>query len=90
MTVPGIRGVRVIRRRSRTALRQLGLRPHDAYEALVRTGRSLPIPARARVAVSSGLLRRPWQVSVPLDKFLLGAQNGLTATAFTEQTGEVL
>lgn len=90
MTVPGIRGVRVIRRRSRTALRHLGLRPYDAYEALVRTGRSLPIPARARVAVSSALLRRPWQVSVPLDKLLLGAQNGWTATAFADQTGEVL
>lgn len=79
-----------VRRRSRKALRKIGLRPGPLYGRLADAGRSFPIPAKARVALSTVLLRKPWPVSVPVDKLLLGAQNGWTAREFASRTDDLL
>ncbi|ACY96594.1 MULTISPECIES: ParB N-terminal domain-containing protein [Thermomonospora] len=80
-----------IRRRSRTVLRKAGLTPSGPlYGRLVDAGRSLPIPPKARVVLSTAVLRRPWRIRVPLDRLLLGAQSGWTAREFAERTGDLL
>ncbi|SEG46891.1 ParB-like nuclease domain-containing protein [Thermomonospora echinospora] len=80
-----------VRRRSRTVLRKAGVAPNGpVYGRLVDAGRSVPIPPRARVALSTAVLRRPWPITVPLDRLLLGAQGGWTAREFAERTGDLL
>ncbi len=49
-----------------------------------------PIPAAARVAVSTAVLRRPWKVPVRFDQLLVGAQGGWTAREFADRTGDLL
>ena len=84
-------GIDQVRRKSRAALRKSGLAPSGpVYGRLVDAGRSLPIPAAARVAVSTAVLRRPWKVRVRFDQLLVGAQGGWTAREFAERTDELL
>ncbi|MFC0036746.1 ParB N-terminal domain-containing protein [Actinomadura rayongensis] len=84
-------GIDQVRRKSRAVLRKSGLAPSGpVYGRLVDAGRSLPIPAAARVAVSSAVLRRPWRVPVRLDRLLVGAQGGWTAREFAERTDDLL
>ncbi|GAA4224940.1 hypothetical protein GCM10022254_05660 [Actinomadura meridiana] len=86
-----IPGIQRVRRTSRAVLRKSGLAPSGpVYGRLVDAGRSLPIPAAARVAVSTAVLRRPWKVPVRLDKLLVGAQGGWTAREFAERTGDLM
>jgi hypothetical protein len=80
-----------VRRKSRTALRKAGLAPSGpVYGRIVDTGRALPVPAKARVVISTAVLRRPWRISVPMDRLLVGAQGGWTARGFAERTGDLL
>jgi len=84
-------GIDQVRRKSRAALRKSGLAPSGpVYGRLVDAGRSLPIPAAARVAVSTAVLRRPWKVRVRFDQLLVGAQGGWTAREFAERTDDLL
>jgi hypothetical protein len=52
--------------------------------------RSAPVPPKVRAAASMALLRRPWRITVPVDRLLLGAQAGWTAREFAERTGDLL
>ncbi|NDU73075.1 ParB N-terminal domain-containing protein [Actinomadura sp. DSM 109109] len=80
-----------MRRKSRAVLRKSGLAPSGpVYGRLVDAGRSLPIPAAARIAVSTAVLRRPWKVRVRFDRLLVGAQGGWTAREFADRTGDLL
>ncbi|MFG2005608.1 hypothetical protein ACGFNU_41320 [Spirillospora sp. NPDC048911] len=80
-----------VRRRSRTLLRKAGVAPSGPlYGRLVDAGRSLPIPPKARSAVSTAVLRRPWHTMVPLDRLLMGAQGGWTAREFADRTDDML
>lgn len=80
-----------VRRRSRTAMRKAGLAPSGpVYGRLVDAGRALPISPKARVAVSTAMLRRPWHISVPFDRLLVGAQGGWTAREFAERTDDLM
>jgi hypothetical protein len=80
-----------VRRKSRTALRKAGLVPSGpVYGRIVDKGRALPVPPKARVLISTAILRRPWRISVPLDRLLVGAQGGWTARGFAERTGDLL
>ena len=80
-----------VRRKSRTALRKTGLTPSGPlYGRIVDTGRAIPVPPKARVVISTALLRRPWRSTVPMDRLLLGAQGGWTARGFAERTGDLL
>ncbi|TDC55441.1 hypothetical protein E1281_12580 [Actinomadura sp. KC345] len=84
-------GIQQVRRKSRAVLRKSGLAPSGpVYGRLVDAGRSLPIPASARVAVSTAVLRRPWKVPVRFDRLLVGAQGGWTAREFAERTDDLL
>lgn len=84
-------GIDQVRRKSRAVLRKSGLAPSGpVYGRLVDAGRSLPIPAAARVAVSTAVLRRPWKVPVRFDQLLVGAQGGWTAREFADRTGDLL
>ncbi|MBA8957622.1 ParB N-terminal domain-containing protein [Actinomadura namibiensis] len=80
-----------VRRRSRTLLRRAGVAPDGPlYGRLVDAGRSVPLPPEVRTAVSTVVLRRPWQTTVALDRLLVGAQGGWTAREFAERTGDLL
>ncbi|GAA2081139.1 ParB N-terminal domain-containing protein [Actinomadura alba] len=80
-----------VRRKSRTALRKAGLVPSGpVYGRIADKGRALPVPPKARILLSTAILRRPWRISVPLDRLLLGAQGGWTARGFAERTGDLL
>ncbi|TDE28938.1 hypothetical protein E1289_21215 [Actinomadura sp. 6K520] len=84
-------GIQQVRRKSRAVLRKSGLAPSGpVYGRLVDAGRSLPIPAAARVAVSTAVLRRPWKVPVRFDQLLVGAQGGWTAREFADRTDDLL
>ncbi|GGT77364.1 ParB N-terminal domain-containing protein [Actinomadura citrea] len=84
-------GIDQVRRKSRAVLRKSGLAPSGpVYGRLVDAGRSLPIPAAARVAVSTAVLRRPWKVPVRFDQLLVGAQGGWTAREFADRAGDLL
>ena len=50
--------------------------------------RRLPIPARLRSTLYRYVPWRPWLITVPLERLLLGPQNGLTARQFSEALGE--
>ncbi len=85
------RGSRGATRRARQALKSTGLTPSGpVYGRLVDTARSVPIPPKARVVLSTAVLRRPGRVSVPVDRLLLGAQGGWTAREFADRTGDLL
>lgn len=80
-----------VRRRSRQALRKAGVTPSGpVYGRLVDAGRSVPLPPKARVILSTAVLRRPWRTTVPMDRLLVGAQGGWTAREFAERTGDLL
>ncbi|GAT68110.1 parB-like nuclease domain protein [Planomonospora sphaerica] len=80
--------LRAVRRRSRVVLRRL-TGPSPSH-ALMSAAKSLPIPAKVRVQLSTALLRQRGSVTVPIDRLLLGAQNGWTATKFSTGTGDML
>ncbi|HZE34563.1 MAG TPA: hypothetical protein VE198_24395 [Actinoallomurus sp.] len=78
-------------KRAKQALRKAGLAPKGpVYGRLADVGRAVPIPPRARVLLSTALLRRPGRISVPIDRMLLGAQGGWTAREFAERTDDLL
>jgi len=78
-------------RRAKQVLRKAGLATNGPmYGRLADAGRAVPIPPKARVVVSTALLRRPGHITVPLDKLLLGAQGGWTAREFAERTDDLL
>ncbi len=52
--------------------------------------RALPLPAGLRRGLYRWLAWRPWTVTVPLDRLLLGGQNGLTARQFSEVSDNLL
>lgn len=80
-----------VRRRSRTVLRKTGMAPSGpVYGRLVDAGRAVPLPPKARVVLSTAVLRRPWRLSVPMDRLLLGAQGGWTAREYASRTGDLL
>ncbi|GAA3127935.1 hypothetical protein GCM10010466_18400 [Planomonospora alba] len=80
--------LRAVRRHSRAALRRLaGPSPSST---LVSAARALPIPPKVRVQLSSAFLRQRGSLTVPVDRLLLGAQNGWTAAEFSARTGDLL
>jgi hypothetical protein len=85
------RGWRGAARRAKQALRKTGLAPKGpVYGRLVDACRSVPIPPKTRVLLSTVLLRRPGRVTVPIDRLVLGAQGGWTAREFAERTDDLL
>ncbi len=52
--------------------------------------RRLPLPQGARVALSTLVLRRPGLARVPLDRLLLGIQDGLPATTYAAEFDDLL
>ena len=52
--------------------------------------RALPLPAGLRRGLYRWLPWRPWTVTVPIDRLLLGGQNGLSARQFSETTDNLL
>ncbi|GLY73423.1 ParB N-terminal domain-containing protein [Actinoallomurus iriomotensis] len=78
-------------RRAKQALRKAGMASAGpVYGRLADAGRSVPIPPKARVVVSTLVLRRPGHVTVPIDRLLVGAQAGWTAREFAERTDDLL
>src|SRR3569833_1622737 len=78
-------------RRAKQALRKAGLAPTGpVYGRLADAGRAVPLPPKARVVLSTVLLRRPGRITVPLDRLLLGAQGGWTAREFAVLSGFLL
>ncbi|MDN3352503.1 hypothetical protein [Actinomadura sp. DC4] len=85
------RRLRSTGRRAKQALRKAGLAPAGpVYGRLADAGRAVPIPPKARVLLSTVLLRRPGHITVPIDRLLLGAQGGWTAREFAERTDDLL
>jgi hypothetical protein len=85
------RARRGVTRRAKQAAKKTGLTPRGpVYGRLVDAGRAVPIPPKARVVLSTALLRRPGKVTVPVERLLLGAQAGWTAREFAERTGDLL
>ena len=84
--------LRVVRHKSRQLVRKVGRRTAPARAAVGSGLRRAPVPPTVRLAVSKVLLRRPWSLSVPVDKLLLGAQNArdFTASQFAEQLGDLM
>src|SRR3569833_1269768 len=77
-------------RRAKQALRKAGLAPTGpGHGRLADAGRAVPIPPKARVVLSTVLLRRPGRITVPIDRLLLGAQGGWTAREFAARTGDL-
>src|SRR3569833_4265252 len=77
-------------RRAKQALRKAGLAPTGpVYGRLADAGRAVPIPPKARVVLSTVLLRRPGRITVPIDRLLLGAQGGWTAREFAARAGDL-
>nr|WP_272955994.1 polysaccharide biosynthesis C-terminal domain-containing protein [Actinopolymorpha rutila] len=52
--------------------------------------RRLPFPQGARVALSTLVLRRPGVARVPLDRLLLGIQDGVPATTYAAEFDDLL
>nr|WP_269091041.1 class I SAM-dependent methyltransferase [Actinopolymorpha cephalotaxi] len=52
--------------------------------------RRLPLPHGARVALSTLVLRRPGLARVPLDRLLLGIQDGVPATTYAAEFDDLL
>jgi hypothetical protein len=78
-------------RRAKQAVKKTGLTPRGpVYGRLVDAGRAVPIPPKARVVLSTALLRRPGRITVPVDRLLLGAQAGWTAREFADRTQDLL
>jgi O-antigen/teichoic acid export membrane protein len=76
-------------------------RPHAVLRRLTRLAtallarvtrllRRLPIPHRVRVALSTLLLRRPGLAEVPLDRLLLGVQDGVSTSEYAERFDDLL
>src|SRR3569833_3029385 len=85
------RGLRGGGRRAKQALRKTGLTSRGPlYGRLADAGRAVPIPPKARVLLSTAVLRRPGHVTVPIDRLLLGAQAGWTAREFATRTDALL
>lgn len=87
---PAVRAVARLRRLRKAAARRTDKAATGIAGRCTTWARNLPLPQRARVLASKTLLRRPWQVTVPLDRFLLGAQDGWDAREFAERTGQLL
>lgn len=81
--------LRTIKHRGRSLPRRVRMRALLAIDGFVAAGRTLPLPPRVRITVSRMVLRRPWPVEVPIDRLLLGAQNGQTATEFATHIGRM-
>ena len=77
---------------AKRVLRRLGLVPRPGlYLRAADVWRALPIPATVTRVLSSVLLRRPWHITVPIDRLLLGAPtDGWTPQQFAEKTGDLL
>lgn len=84
--------IRRVQNKSRQLVRKGIRRTAPARTALGSGLRRTPLPAPVRVAASKVLLRRPWSLTVPVDKLLLGAQNArdFTAAQFAEQLGDLM
>ncbi|MET9022279.1 polysaccharide biosynthesis C-terminal domain-containing protein [Actinopolymorpha sp. NPDC004070] len=52
--------------------------------------RRLPLPHGARVALSTLVLRRPGLARVPMDRLLLGIQDGIPASTYAEEFDDLL
>ncbi|WP_028650561.1 hypothetical protein [Nocardioides halotolerans] len=52
--------------------------------------RALPLPGGLRRGLYRWLAWRPWTVTVPVERLMLGGQNGLSARQFSEATGDLL
>lgn len=83
-----LRLLRSVRRRSHVWLRRV--RDHRPQDRLVSAARAIPLPHRVRVGLSTAFLRSREPVEVPLDRLLLGAQNGMTGDEFSRQAGDLL
>jgi hypothetical protein len=77
------------RNRARAVVRRLAFR---AEPAATRAGQRClyAIPISVRHRMSRTVLRLPWETRVPIDRLLLGGQNGWTARQFAERTGALL
>jgi hypothetical protein len=73
-------------------LRRFRLAPSpEAYQRAAKAWRTLPIPARTTNFLNTVVLRKPWYVTVPVDRLLLGAPaSGWTAQEFAEETDDLL
>ena len=83
--------------RDRTRLAKRVLRRHrlvpqpSVYRRAADVWRALPIPATVIRVVSTVVLRRPWHITVPIDRLLLGAPTGgWTPQQFAEVTDDLL
>ncbi|HEY6740530.1 MAG TPA: polysaccharide biosynthesis C-terminal domain-containing protein, partial [Actinopolymorphaceae bacterium] len=73
----------ILRTRARRLLRGL-------VRLLVRTAGRLPLPYGVRVALSRLFLRRLRPVEVPLERLLLGAQDGIPVTRYANAFDDLL
>ncbi|GGO70231.1 hypothetical protein [Nonomuraea cavernae] len=86
--MPSLSRLRALRRRSRAVLRRLA--DPGAQERLVSAARAIPLPHRVRTGLSTAFLRQREMVEVPLDRLLLGAQNGMSGADFSGAVGDLL
>jgi hypothetical protein len=84
--------LRAVRNKSKRLARKVNRRTAPARAAVGTGLRRAPLPPAVRVVVSKALLRRPWSLSVPVDKLLLGAQNARDYSAgdFAAQLGDLM
>jgi O-antigen/teichoic acid export membrane protein len=76
--------------RPHTLARRLSRLASVLVARLARVLRRLPIPHRVRVALSTVLLRRPGLAEVPLDRLLLGVQDGVSTSEYAERFDDLL
>jgi len=84
--------IRRVQSKSKQLVRK-GIRGTAPARATLGSGlRRTPLPPAVRVALSKVLLRRPWSLTVPVDRLLLGAQNArdFTAGDFAGATGNLM
>jgi hypothetical protein len=84
--------IRRVQSKSKQLVRKGIRRTAPARAALGSGLRRAPLPPAVRVAASKALLRKPWPLTVPVDRLLLGAQNArhYSAAGFAEQLGDLM
>jgi hypothetical protein len=85
--------IRRVQSKSKQVVRK-GIRRTAPARAALGSGlrRTTPLPPAVRVAASRALLRRPWSLTVPVERLLLGPQNArdYTAAHFAEHVGDLM
>lgn len=76
--------------RPRTLVRRLVGVVSAPLARMARLLRRLPLPHRVRVVLSTVLLRRPGLAEVPLDRLLLGVQDGVPTSEYAARFDDLL